>query len=268
MQAAIAHGTFGDLVGGIPGVVEGLRCQAPGLVAGFLVVFHQRVALVQVLRVLPGPVIAGDRGRRRDAAGKRLEGLRTEQALVRVLSGGQGDIRLFQGIHIGEFGGAGGAEVTDLGVVGPLAVFQVIHQLRHQKVQVGIALAVGMGGHVDGQAIHLERQVRAVVQIEPAQEVLIALALTAVLGGDQPGHQFQQFGGPGDRALLQLRAEHIAFGGGQRIAGQYLVAAEDGDLLNCVAGNAGRLRVAGDGEGDGGCQDTNSHSSLPLFVRK
>ena len=186
--------------------------------------------------------------------------------MIGILPGGQRDVRLVKPVHIGELRGAGSAEVADLGVVRPLAVFQVIHQFGHQKVQVGIALAVGMGGHVDGQAIHLQGQVGAVVQIEAAQEVLIALAFAAVLRGDQAGHQLQQLGGAGEGPLLQLCAEDIALGGGQRIARQHLVAAVDGNLLDGVAGDAGSLCAAGDGDSDGGCQNAYSHGPVSWFV--
>jgi hypothetical protein len=51
---------------------------------------------------------------------------------------------------------------------------------------------VSVRRHVHGNAVDAGRQVRAVIEIETAQEILIRLAVAAVLGDDQARHDFQQ----------------------------------------------------------------------------
>jgi hypothetical protein len=46
---------------------------------------------------------------------------------------------------------------------------------------------MGVGTHVDRHVVDRDSQIRAVVEIEAAQEILVGLAVAAVLGDDQPG---------------------------------------------------------------------------------
>jgi hypothetical protein len=58
-----------------------------------------------------------------------------------------------------------------------------------------------MRPHVHRHAIDGDGNVRAVVEIEAAKEVLVRLAFAAVLRDDQSGHGFQHFA----RAIGRLR---------------------------------------------------------------
>ena len=70
-----------------------------------------------------------------------------------------------------------------------------VDELGDQEVDVGVALAVGVRRHVDRHAVHVGREVGAVVEVEAAQEVLVGLAVAAVLRDDQPGHDLEHFAG-------------------------------------------------------------------------
>ena len=82
---------------------------------------------------------------------------------------------------------AGGAEVADVGEVRPLADIHRLDQLRDHEIDIGIALPVAMGRHVDGHAVDLDGEIGAVVEIEAAQKILVGFAFAGMLGDDQPG---------------------------------------------------------------------------------
>lgn len=71
-----------------------------------------------------------------------------------------------------------GGEIAHIGKIGALAVFDPLDQLRRYGVEIEITLTVGMGAQIERHAVEGGRKIRAVIQIEPAQEVLIGLART------------------------------------------------------------------------------------------
>ena len=73
---------------------------------------------------------------------------------------------------------------------GPLRTRTERDQLGDQEVDVGIALAVAVGAHVDRHAVDRDGEVGAVVEVEAAQEILVGFALAAVLRDDEAGHRF------------------------------------------------------------------------------
>ena len=76
---------------------------------------------------------------------------------------------------------AGGGEIALVGKVGPFADVERADRLRHQPVQVGIALAVRMGAHVDRHVVDGDREIGAVIEIVAAQKILVGFALAGVL---------------------------------------------------------------------------------------
>ncbi len=100
-------------------------------------------------------------------------------------------------------------EIAFVGEIGPLADVDRPDQLGDQEIQIGIALAVRVGAHVDRHAVDRDGEIGAVVEIEAAQEILVGLAVAAVLGDDQAGHDFKRFGGPGKRPRVDIRAADI-----------------------------------------------------------
>ena len=45
-----------------------------------------------------------------------------------------------------------------------------------------------MSWHVDGHAVYFDGKIGAVVKVEAAQEILVGLTLSGMLGDDQAGH--------------------------------------------------------------------------------
>ena len=147
-------------------------------------------------------------------------------------------------------GRAGGREVPLVRPVGPLAVLDALDQFRDQEVEVGVALAMGMGGHVGRHAHHPGGEVGAVVQVEATQVVLVGLAVAAVLGNDQAGDDFQHLAGAQQRAGGQLFLRHRAFGGAVGVARQAVLGADDSHFAQ--GGNAAGQRRAGGEDRPGG----------------
>jgi len=94
-------------------------------------------------------------------------------------------------------------EVAFVGEIRPLADFERVDRFRHQPVQIRITLPVRMGPQVDRHVIDIDGQIGTVVQIIPAQEILVGFSLPAVLGHDQPRHSLQNFARPRHRARVE-----------------------------------------------------------------
>lgn len=96
-----------------------------------------------------------------------------------------------------EVDGAGGVEVAELRMVGPLVHVNALNRFRDDEIQVGIALAVGMAAQIDRHVVHKERHVGPVVGIEAAKKILVRLAGPAgMLDGNEAGDQPQDLGRP------------------------------------------------------------------------
>ena len=91
---------------------------------------------------------------------------------------------------------------------GPLRTSTRIDRFRHQPVQIRIALAMGMGAHIDRHVVDPDRHVGAVIEIVAAQKILVGFALAAVLGHDQAGHRFQYFPRTRHRTRVEFFAGH------------------------------------------------------------
>ena len=61
-----------------------------------------------------------------------------------------------------------------------------------------------VGRQVHRHAVDGEREVGAVIEVEPAQEVLVRLAVARVLGDDQPGHGLQELAATEERQVLEV----------------------------------------------------------------
>jgi hypothetical protein len=100
-------------------------------------------------------------------------------------------------------------EITFLREVGPFSVPQVAYELGDQEVQVCITLTVPVRAHVDGNAVDADGEIGSMIEVETAQEILIRLALSAMLRNDDAGHIFENFSSAVRRARLDLiTADH------------------------------------------------------------
>jgi hypothetical protein len=75
---------------------------------------------------------------------------------------------------------------------------------------------------VDRHACNHGGKVRAVIEVETSEVVLIRFALATVLAGNQTGHCFEHLRGPHDRPCLQLFGRDRSLTGGTRHADQIL----------------------------------------------
>lgn len=92
-------------------------------------------------------------------------------------------------------GGANGGKIAVGGVIDTLLVVHALDEFGDDDVHVGIALAVAMAAQVDGHAVEAGGEVRAVIEVEAAREVLVGFAAAGVLGDDDAGDHFQNFAG-------------------------------------------------------------------------
>ena len=74
-------------------------------------------------------------------------------------------------------------------------------------------MAVAVGRHVDRHAGDGRGEVGAVVEVEPAQVVLVGLSLAAVLADDQPGYGLEHLGRAHHRAGVELTGGDRALAG-------------------------------------------------------
>ena len=117
------------------------------------------------------------------------------------------------------------AEIAHIGVIWSFLVSDLLHQFGDQEIQVGIALAVRVAGHVDGNVVHAHRQVGAVVEIEAAQEILVGLSAAGMLGDDHAGNFLDHFAGAKQRTQRQIGGAHHALVGAFGDAAEVLGAA-------------------------------------------
>ena len=256
-DVARLDGAQRNLVGAVPAAVvaHGDDLVAAGIAAAGE--FRDTAGLAEVLRQRPRPVARRPvEAEQQRAAGEFGRG-RAEDAVVRVLPHGDVDPGCRGGASIGNAGGAGGREIAFLRVVGALAVVNVVHELVDQEVDVRVALAVGVRRHVDRHAVHVGREVGAVVEVEAAQEVLVRLAVTAVLGHDQAWNDLEHLAGPEHRPALDLHAGDDALAGRERLADESDARRGHDDFLERHA-----LRRAGrdaGGAGEGGRAERDWH---------
>ncbi len=238
VEAAVRGGAHGNLVGRVPGigVAQGGNGKAVGRRA--FAVAQEAVELAQSVGHLPGPVVEhrlrcrGERARaERQRAGRQA-------TPVAEAAAGRQDHALLQPVGVGKPEQAGRGEVAFLGPVGALLYRHLLDQLGDQEVDVGIALTVAVGAHVDRHAVEPDGEVGAVVEVHAAQEILVGLAFAAMLRHGQAGS-----------GLQQIARSHQG-PGVERLAGDALLACRVGRLgLQCPR------RDDGDGGQGGGSAD-------------
>ena len=166
----------------------------------------------------PGPVIGAGFARDQQGAVAGFGGIHAEDAAIAEAAGGELRDRLRHAVDQSDMQIAGGGEVAFIGEVGSFADIERIDRLRHQPVQIGIALAMRVGAHVDRHVVDIDREIGAVVEIIAAQKILVGFAVAGMLGDDQAGHGFQHFARPRHRPRVELFAGRggLARHGGRR----------------------------------------------------
>ena len=244
---AAIDGPLPDLVGGVPLAVVAHQRHVESIGLGSLRQFQHPVELLVTIRMVPRAIVAD-----------RLEGIQQvsvtdigaagdQRALVVEVAQGQGGVVGGQRIGVAQPHRAGRGEIAVLGKVRPLAVIDARDQFRYQERQVGIALAMRMGRHVDRHAGEIDGKVGTVIQVEPAQEILVGLAVAAMLRDDHARHEFEHFAGPQHRPGLDAFGSHAALAGCVGAADSGVVMAEhvDSGSIEFVADGHARHQPAG-----------------------
>src|SRR5438876_7375851 len=120
------------------------------------------------------------------------------------------------------------------GEVGSLEVVDALDQLWDEEVEVRVALPVSVRPEVDRHAVQRGEEVGTVIEVEPAQEVLVGLPGSAVLGDDEARHQFQYLAWSKDGSVLDQLAGDPAGARGVGSSDRVLVMAGDHDLFAVV----------------------------------
>jgi hypothetical protein len=120
-------------------------------------------------------------------------------------------------------------------------------------------MAVAMRGHVHRHAIDGGREIRAVVEVEAAQEELVRLAVAAVLRDDESRHHFHELSGAKYRSQRELLLGDHALAGRHRLAAQLAQLAGHHHFFEHGGGNAARAgharQQAGGGRREGSVPD-------------
>ncbi len=163
-----------------------------------------------------------------------IEGVRRHRAPVAVAAETErGDSLRHLGVVV-DVGDTGRGKVALVGEVRTLLVLDPRHQLGEQEVDVGIALPVRVRRQVHRHVVYRGEEVGAVIEIEAAQEILVRLAVAAVLRDDHSGNVLEHFARPQHRPRLdQLRGDG-ALARGVRGADRVFVVSDDADLRSCL----------------------------------
>ena len=149
------------------------------------------------------PVIVCDLYRVEQIAGAGLERTCVQETVVAKISYGERRRRRDR-IAIVEIVAAGRREIALVGKIRALFKFDVAHELRNEIVDVRVTLTVRVRPEVYRHAVDVRIQVRAVIELETAQVVLICLTAAAVLADDEAGNIFQHFARAQQRARRDL----------------------------------------------------------------
>ena len=132
-------------------------------------------------------------------AGFRAKGVAQDKAIKIVLTdANQGETLSKLAIKV-QLGRTRRGEVSDICDERTLAVIDSLDQLWDDKIEIRIALPMGVRAQIDRHIVHREGEVRSVVEVESAQEILIRFPFPAVLRGDDTGDSFENFTTAGNR---------------------------------------------------------------------
>ncbi len=233
----LVHGTPRNLIRRIPLRVIAHQRDVPSAVVAAARVAQEQVIAVDVLvDVDPRTVVAVHLHAVEKLARPRREAVGRESAEIAVLADAGFEHSLREPLIRRQVRAARGREIRHLGVVRALAVLEPLDELRDQEVQVGVALAVRVRRQVHGHAVDPGCEVRAVVEVEAAQEHLVRLARAAVLRDDQARHCLENLAGAKPGPSLELGRADDALGGRHAVAERVVPAAEHDDVIVDLCG--------------------------------
>ena len=133
-----------------------------------------------------------------------------------------------------EIDGARIREIAQVCEIRSFAQGEPLHGFRDQEVEVGISLAMAVSRQVHRQAIDRHGEVRAVIRIEAAYEVLRRLAAALVLRHHEPLNVIENLHGRLMGSQLIVVGSHLVGGcGGHRSARRHRHLAEIDSFGGC-----------------------------------
>ncbi len=221
------HGAVGELIARIPFAMIGARrdAEAVGVVA--LAVGQQAVEFGIIIRMHPGAVVVI-----RFAAVKqiaRTELLRDAEhaALIAIHAAFHRDEVLRQRLVKHQMGRSGRTVIAHVRVIRAFLVIQPLHEFRDDGVHVGVTLAMRVRRQIERHVVEENGEVRAVIEIEAAQEILVRLSAAGVLRDDDAGNGFQNFARAQNGTFLNLCRAHRSLCGRIGDANQAILSACD-----------------------------------------
>ena len=190
---ALIDGPLRDLIRRVPGVRVGGKAERKVRGPTPERILEEAVKFLDVLVVIPGAIIKIRLKGIEQRAWANLRGVGDEDAIIVVLAYPDFGEPFWQRLEEVKRGGAGGGKISDIGIVGPLPEVDIVNEFGNNPIQVHIALAVGMRGEIDRDTVDKTGEIRAMVEIETAQKVLIGFPSATVLCHDHARHDFQDF---------------------------------------------------------------------------
>src|SRR4051812_21661991 len=125
----------------------------------------------------------------------------TEEASPSVISCAGSEDGTFELIDVVDIGCTGGRKIALVREVRSLLELHPAHEFRNEKAHVRIPMSVRTRRCIDGNSGDGRRKVRAVIQVEASEVVLIRLALATMLAHDEAWHGFKNFATAHDRSF-------------------------------------------------------------------
>ena len=224
----------GDLVRGEPVAVIALGGDSRPAAGEIEGIAEIELVLLQILVVVPGAVVEVDVRRSREYAIADFHAAREQAVSIAMFSGRNLRYGLRQTLVQRKFDAAGRAEISCAREIRPLVESRSFHQFRDEKIQVEVALAVAVGAHIERYAVDMRGEVAAVIEIQPAQIVLVRLAGSGMLGRHHAGHDLGHFARAQQGRKPDIGIADLAFGSRPRDADLLLRTAEHDDFLNAL----------------------------------
>ena len=170
-----------------------------------LAVSQNAVELPVIIRMHPRAVVVIRLAAVKNVARAKFLRDAEHAALIAIHAAFHGDKILRQRFVKHQMRRAGRTEIAHVRVIRAFLVIHPLHKFRDDGVHVGITLAVRVRRQIERHVVEEHGEVRAVIQIEAAQEILVRLSAARVLRDDDAGNGFQNFPAAQNRAVGQLR---------------------------------------------------------------
>ena len=127
--------------------------------------------------------------------------------------------------------GSDRTEIADRGIIGALSVVEAADHLGDDEIEIGIALAVGIGWAIDRHVVDEIGEINAVIEILSTQQKLVGLALACMDRDHEAGYRLQQLSGAENRPQLNLFLRHGPLARGVHRSQQILTRGGDDDIV-------------------------------------